>query len=127
MITFRHKGDFSMTEKFLNRMSLLSFAKKMDKYGKMGVQALQDATPIDTGITAASWYYEIVEEKGSCTIYFMNSNTAPTNPNINIALLIQYGHGTRNGGYVLGRDYINPALQPIFDQMAEEAWNEVKG
>lgn len=126
MISIEHKGDFSMTEKFLNKMSLLKFAKKMDKYGKMGVQALQDATPIDTGMTAASWYYEIEETEGSCTIYFNNSNTAPTNPNINIALLIQYGHGTRNGGYVIGRDYINPALQPVFDQMAEEAWNEVK-
>lgn len=126
MISFRHKGDFSMTEKFLNRMGALSFAKRLDKYGKMGVRALQDATPIDTGLTAASWDYEIVEEKGSCTIYFLNHNTAPTNEHVNIALLIQYGHGTRNGGYVLGRDYINPAIQPIFDQMAEEAWSEVK-
>lgn len=126
MVTFRHKGDFSMTEKFLNKIGGLHFAKKMDKYGKMGVRALEDATPIDTGITAASWGYEIEEKPGSCTIYFVNRNLAPTNEHVNIALILQYGHGTRNGGYVMGRDYINPAIQPIFDQMAEDAWSEVK-
>ena len=125
MISFKHRGDFSHMEKFLNKASVLHVAKRMDKYGRMGVRALQDATPVDTGMTAASWDYEIEETEGSCTIYFVNHNLAPTNPHVNIAVILQYGHGTRNGGYVVGRDYINPAIQPIFDKMAEEAWAEV--
>lgn len=108
-------------------MKALRFAKKMDKYGKMGVAALESATPVDTGETSGSWYYEIEETEGRCIIRFLNSHLeyGPRGYTVNIALLLQYGHGTRNGGYVMGRDYINPAIQPIFDKMAEEAWGEV--
>jgi len=90
MVSFRHKSDFSMTEKFLNRIGMLHLGKNLDKYGKMGVRALEDATPIDTGLTAASWDYEIEEKEGSCAIYFVNHNTAPTNEHVNIALILQY-------------------------------------
>lgn len=88
------------------------------------MEALSKATPVDTGKTASSWSYEIVVTREGYTIYWDNSNV---NRGISIALLLQYGHGTRNGGFVEGRDYINPALRPIFDQMADEAWREVKG
>ena len=125
MISFRHKGDFKRTASFLNKLGALHLATRMDKYGKMGVEALRNATPIDTGLTAASWDYEIEEKEGSCAIYFINHNLAPTNEFVNIALILQYGHGTRNGGWVEGRDYINPAIQPIFDKMAKDAWDEV--
>jgi hypothetical protein len=94
----------------------------LDRWGQLGVQALSSATPVDTGTTAASWNYEIHQSKGSTTLVWTNSNT---NKGIPIALLIQYGHGTGNGGYVAGRDYINPAIQPVFDQIAKEAWEEV--
>ena len=94
----------------------------LNKYGKMGVSALAAATPVDTGKTADSWIYEIETSKDSYTITWSNTNV---NNHVNIALILQYGHATRNGGYVSGRDYINPALQPVFDQIAEEAWREV--
>lgn len=127
MITFKHSGSFSKTEAFLNKLSALKYTKGLAKYGRMGVEALRDATPVDTGLTADGWDYEIEEGSGYCTIRFVNHHMAPTDPHVNIALLLQYGHGTRNGGYVVGRDYINPAIQPIFDKMAEEAWSEVIG
>ena len=88
----------------------------------MGVDALAAATPVDTGKTAASWTYEIEKKNGSYSIVWLNTNV---NKYVNIALILQYGHGTRNGGYVKGRDYINPAIQPIFDKIAEDAWREV--
>ena len=94
----------------------------LDKYGREGVAALAAATPIDTGKTASSWVYEIVREAGSASIIFSNTNVVNGEK---IAVLLQYGHGTRNGGYVVGRDYINPAIQPIFDKIAEDAWKEV--
>lgn len=122
MITFHHKGDFKKTIKFLNAISPLPIKMILDKYGKMGVSALAAATPVDTGKTADSWTYEIEMSKDSYTISWLNTNV---NNHVNIALILQYGHGTRNGGYVSGRDYINPALQPVFDQIAEEAWQEV--
>ena len=124
MITFQHKGDFSKTESFLNKVRQFKLSKGigLDKYGKMGVEALKNATPVDTGLTASSWYYELSHEDGLATIEFHNSNV---NKHVNIAIILQYGHGTGTGGWVEGRDYINPALQPIFDQLAEEAWKEV--
>lgn len=122
MITFNHKGDFSRTIRFLNNLSKFEAKKILDKYGQMGVKALSAATPVDTGKTAASWTYEIEAARDSYTITWLNTNV---NKHVNIALILQYGHGTRNSGYVAGRDYINPALQPIFDQIAEEAWQEV--
>ncbi len=122
MITFKHKGDFSKTMKFLERAKSSLKLGMLDKYGKEGVAALSAATPVDTGLTASSWDYEIKNTQGSTTITFTNSNIQNGVP---IAIILQYGHGTRNGGWVQGRDYINPAIQPVFDKMAKGAWEEV--
>ena len=122
MITFRQKGDFSKLTRFLERVKAAVRLSDLDKYGRQGVAALSSATPIDSGLTAESWYYEIENKKGSATITFYNSNVQNGVP---IAIVLQYGHGTRNGGWVQGRDYINPAIQPIFDEIANEAWGEV--
>ena len=122
MITFSSKGNFKKTFSFMERAKEVVHLGNLDKYGREGVAALAAATPIDTGKTASSWVYEIVREAGSASIVF--SNTIVVNGE-NIAILLQYGHGTRNGGYVVGRDYINPAIQPIFDKMATDAWREV--
>lgn len=121
MIDFRHKGDFSKLEKYLLKCKNFRF-KVLDKYGKQGVAALASATPVDSGLTAASWYYEIVERSDGCVIRFNNSNV---NQRVNIAIILQYGHGTGTGGWVQGRDYINPAIQPIFENIAQAAWEEV--
>lgn len=127
MITISHKGDFKKSIKFLNKVADIVGADSpirgiLDKYGQQGVSALAAATPVDTGKTASSWVYEIEMNGEGYTITWSNTNV---NKHVNIALILQYGHGTRNGGYVAGRDYINPAIQPIFDQMANEAWREV--
>ena len=122
MITFRQKGDFSKLTRFLERAKETVRLGDLDKYGRQGVAALSSATPIDSGLTAESWYYEIENKNGSATIKFNNSNIQNGVP---IAIILQYGHGTRNGGWVEGRDYINPAIQPIFDEIANEAWREV--
>lgn len=122
MITFRHKGDFSKTIKFMENAKKAVRLADLDKYGREGVVALASATPVDTGRTANSWYYEIVTKDGSATITFYNSNIQNGVP---IAIILQYGHGTRNGGWVQGRDYINPAIRPIFDKIAKQAWEEV--
>ena len=119
MISFRQKGDFSKLTRFLERAKEAVHIGDLDKFGKEGVAALASATPVDSGETANSWYYEIENRKGSVTISFHNSNGVP------IAVILQYGHGTRNGGWVQGRDYINPAIQPIFDEIANNAWKEV--
>lgn len=122
MITIRQKGDFKKTERFLTRAQRINLRNILNRYGEVGVEALRQATPSDTGKTANSWSYEVVMNDGSSSIYWSNSNV---NKGVNIAIILQYGHGTRNGGYVKGRDYINPALQPIFDEIAETAWKEV--
>ena len=122
IISFTHKGDYSKTEKFLNRLLGLDYLNVLEKYGQRGVDALSAATPKDSGLTAASWGYEIQHDGDKTSIIFTNSNI---NNGCNIAILLQYGHGTRNGGYVQGRDYINPVIQPIFDQIASDAWKEV--
>lgn len=122
MITLSQKGDFSKTEKFLKKTLGRNYLKVLTKYGQQGVSALSAATPKDTGTTAASWSYEIEQKGSSISVVWNNSNI---NKGVNIALILQYGHGTRRGGYVAGRDYINPALRPIFDQMADAAWKEV--
>ena len=122
MITFRQKGDFSKLTRFLERIKEAVHLGDLDKYGRQGVAALSSATPVDSGLTAESWYYEIENKNGSATITFNNSNIQNGVP---IAIILQYGHGTRNGGWVEGRDYINPAIQPIFDEIANEAWREV--
>lgn len=122
MISFRHKGDFSKTSRYLVKTKKAVKIKDLDRFGKEGVAALASATPVDTGLTASSWYYEIEQKNGSTTILFNNSNIQNGVP---IAIILQYGHGTGNGAWVQGRDYINPAIQPIFDNIAENAWKEV--
>lgn len=122
MITFRQKGDFSKVTRYLEKANSAAKFRDLDKYGREGVAALASATPVDTGKTANSWYYEIQHTKGSATISFFNSNIQNGVP---IAIILQYGHGTGTGGWVEGRDYINPAIQPIFDKIAESAWREV--
>ena len=122
IIGVTQKGNFRKTERFLHKLTELRYAKKLQYYGERGVQALQEATPKDTGKTANSWSYEIVEEAGRTTVYWRNSNVQNY---VNIAIILQYGHATRNGGFVEGIDYINPAIRPIFEDMAKEAWKEV--
>lgn len=124
MISFKQKRDFSNTIKYLASMQNGVQLQNLDKYGQMGVEALRSATPKDSGLTADSWVYKIVRTKSSVTIKFYNTNIENGIP---LAILLQYGHATKNGGWVEGKDYINPAIQPIFDQMAREAWKEVKG
>ena len=122
MISFRQKGDFSKLTRFLERAKESVKIGDLDKYGREGVAALSSATPIDSGKTANSWSYEIINKDGSVTITFNNSNIQNGVP---IAIILQYGHGTRNGGWVQGRDYINPAIQPVFDEIVDKAWREV--
>lgn len=122
MISFRQQGDFSKLTRYLEKAKNTLKIGELDRYGREGVAALASATPVDTGETAGSWYYEIRNENGSATITFLNSNIQNGVP---IAIVLQYGHGTRNGGWVQGRDYINPAIQPIFDRIAKDAWREV--
>lgn len=124
MIILKNKGDFSKTTNFLKRITKLDYKSILSKYGKMGVDALAKATPIDTGLTASSWSYEIVEDDGGATIYWKNSNVVK---GVSIAVILQYGHGTGTGGYVEGIDYINPALRSIFEGIADDAWKEVTG
>lgn len=125
MITISQKGDFSNLSNFFERAKAALRISCLDKYGRLGVDALSAATPVDTGTTAASWSYEI--ERGdnneSVSIIFSNSNL--TSMGTPVAILLQYGHGTGGGGYVKGIDYINPALKPIFQEIADEAWKEV--
>lgn len=122
MLTITHSGDYSNIEKFLRFIDQEKYIKTIYQYAKRGVDALSSATPIDSGKTASSWTSEIVIGKNSVNIYWNNENV---NNGVNIAVILQYGHGTRNGGYVQGRDYINPAIRPVFDKMAEELWREV--
>ena len=122
MISFRQKGDYSKVTRYLEKAKRGARIKDLDKYGREGVAALASATPVDTGKTANSWYYEIVRSNGSVSIQFANSNVQNGVP---IAIILQYGHGTGTGGWVQGRDYINPAIQPIFDKLANDAWREV--
>lgn len=122
MLTIRQKGDFSKLTRYLVRLDQVVKRADLSKYGNKGVAALASATPVDTSLTANSWYYEIERKRGQASITFYNSNVQR---GINIAIILQYGHGTGNGGWVAGRDYINPAIQPIFDEIADNAWKEV--
>lgn len=122
MIKVRHRGDFVKTTRYLERAKKGVRITSLERYGREGVAALASATPFDTGNTANSWYYEIVRTQGGVKIAFHNSNIQNGIP---IAIILQYGHGTRNGGWVEGRDYINPAIQPIFDKITSDAWREV--
>lgn len=122
MISFRQKGDFSKLNRYFEQVREALKIGVLDKYGREGVAALSSATPVDSGETADSWYYEIKRQNGSVAIEFNNSNV---NKGVPIAVILQYGHGTGTGGWVEGRDYINPAIQPIFDEIADNAWKEV--
>lgn len=122
MISFRQRGDFSKTTRYLERVKEAIHLGLLDKYGREGVVALSSATPVESGLTASSWYYEIDNKSGSAAITFYNSHV---NKGVPIAIILQYGHGTGTGGWVEGRDYINPAIQPVFDRLADEAWKEV--
>lgn len=123
MMHISHKGSFKQTEKFLNDLRKMRFAKNLEKYGREGVIALSKATPIDTSETANSWSYDIVNEKGIVELWWTNDNIENGIP---VVILLQYGHGTRNGGYVEGIDFINPTLKPIFDKIADDVWKEVQ-
>lgn len=121
--SFHSKGDWSETEKWLKRIKdLKNIDSVLEKYGREGVAALSASTPVDTGETASSWSYEVVHDQGSTALIFTNNSKTKTG--IPIAILLQYGHGNGRGGYVQGRDYINPAVQPIFDEIADKAWKE---
>lgn len=122
MISFRQKGDFSKLSKYFEKMKEAAKIGMLDKYGREGVAALSSATPVESGKTASSWSYEIERQNGAVSIVFKNSNV---NKGVPIAIILQLGHGTGTGGWVEGRDYINPAIQPIFDKLANEAWEEV--
>lgn len=122
MISFRQKGDFSKLSRYFERVKEAAKIGVLDKYGREGVAALSSATPVESGVTASSWNYEIQRQNGSVSIVYTNSNI---NKGVPIAIILQYGHGTGTGGWVQGRDYINPAIQPIFDRIAENAWREV--
>lgn len=122
MIKFRQKGDFSKLNRYLERVKEAVRLGTLDKYGREGVAALSSATPVDSGLTASSWFYEIEHTAGGSRINFCNSHF---NKGVPIAIILQYGHGTGTGGWVEGRDYINPAMRPVFDKIANEAWREV--
>ena len=122
MISFRQKGDFSKLNRYFERVKEAARVSVLDKYGQAGVAALSSATPVDSGETANSWFYEIEHTSTSATITFCNSHI---NKGVPIAIILQYGHGTGTGGYVQGRDYINPAIQPAFDKIVEDVWREV--
>lgn len=122
MIRFQHKGDLKKTERFLRHISSGGQYSNLSEYAERGVQALRDATPVDSGETASGWSYRIERSASSVKIVWLNDHV---NDGVNIAIILQYGHGTGTGGYVEGRDYINPAIQPVFDQIAEDVWREV--
>lgn len=122
MITVKSKKGWNNTEKLLKNSLGNDWIRVLENYGRQGVQALAAATPVDSGNTASAWDYDIVKKGNSVSVIWNNSNI---HNGVNIAIILQYGHGTGNGGYVQGRDYINPALRPIFDAMADAAWKEV--
>lgn len=122
MLKLTSKGDFSKATTYFKRLKEASRIKVAEKYGNAGVSALSSATPVESGKTASGWYFTIDNQNGATRINFMNSNI---NNGVNIAIILQYGHGTGTGGWVEGRDYINPAIQPIFDKLADAAWREV--
>lgn len=122
MISFKQKGDFSKLNRYFERLKEAARVGVLDKYGRKGVAALESVTPIDSGLAAHSWYYKIERSNNSARIIFCNSDVENGFP---VAIMVQYGHGTGTGGWVEGRDYINPAIQPLFDEIADEAWKEV--
>lgn len=124
MITIRCRGNYNKTEAFLKKNKSMDEVRQiLERYGREGVAALAANTPIDSGETASSWFFEIIQDADGISLVFSNNNTTKTG--VPISILLQYGHGNGKGGYVRGQDYINPAIQPIFDRIAEEAWREV--
>lgn len=121
MIKIIQEGDFSKTMRFFNRVLRKNYRNIIADYANRGIEALQKATPEDSGKTADSWNYEIIDGDGMTTLYFTNSNTQN---GVNVAVLLIYGHGTRNGGYVEGIDFVTPALRPIFQELADKIWKE---
>lgn len=121
-ISFEQKGNFTKLNRYFKRINNTIDTLDLDEFGRRGVEALSNATPVKTGLAAQSWYYKIKKTKNSATIMFCNSDIENGAP---IAILLQYGHATKNGGWVEGRDYINPSIQPIFDELANNAWKEV--
>lgn len=124
VVQMSEKGDFKKTFKFLKAMQEKKFLSNLNKYGERGVQLLSENTPRDTGLTASSWYYKIEDDGETLTLTWYNSNVKKDY--FNVALMLQYGHATKNGGWVEGIDYINPALKPLFDEMEKDIWEEVK-
>lgn len=122
MFKVKHKGDFKKTERFLNAMVGERYLNKLADYGKKGVEALSQATPVDSGLTAASWEFQIEKDKNGANLSWHNTNVKD---GFNVAMALQYGHGTGNGGYVAGTDYINPAIKPITEEISESSWKEV--
>lgn len=122
MISFRQKGDFSKLSRYFERVKEAARVGILDRYGREGVAALASATPIDSGLAASSWSYKVEHTSNSAKITFLNTDIENGFP---VAIMLQYGHGTGTGGWVEGRDYINPAIQPIFDRIADAAWREV--
>lgn len=124
VVQMSEKGDFKKTFRFLKAMKEKKFLSNLDKYGERGVQLLSENTPRDTGLTASSWYYKIEDDGNTLKLTWYNSNVKKDY--FNVALMLQYGHATKNGGWVEGIDYINPALKPLFDEMEKDIWEEVK-
>lgn len=118
-----HKGNFNKTERFFNRMRHREYLNILAKYGEEGVRVLSDNTPADTGKTASSWEYGIEQSDGKTTLFWTNSNE---NEGTSIAILLIYGHAGMNGSYVQGIDFVSPAIQPVFKQIANEAWREIR-
>ena len=122
MISVKQRGGFTNLERFINRVLRRDYLNILDEYGRKGVEALKAATPVDTGLTRDSWSYEIKSSNGKTSINWTNSNVSN---GVLVAVILQYGHGTRNGGYVQGIDYINPAMRSVFEGIANEAWKKV--
>jgi hypothetical protein len=123
MITVTASGDFKKTQRFLDKMAKGDFFALLDRYGAIGVSALASATPVDTGLTANSWTYVVEKKRGKYSIVWNNTNMID---NTHVVILIEYGHGTGTGGFVQGREFINEAIKPLFDQIANEVWEQVK-
>lgn len=122
VVTVKIKSDLPKLKRLLDKMNNSNVQRIFDKYGQIGVEELSAATPVDSGVTASCWSYEVHHDSNSVSLQFFNSNE---NKGVPIAVILQYGHGTGTGGWVQGRDYINPALRPVFDRLAEEVWREV--
>lgn len=122
MVTFKHRGDFRNIERFFNKVRGRSYLNVLEKYGQLGVQVLEEATPKGSGETAKSWVYEIERTRDCTIIGFLNTRE---NDGVNIAILLRFGHGTGTGGFVVGRNFIDPAIQPVFDDLANSIWKEV--